>query len=252
MLAGVAEPLGFDAKLLDDLKTAISEACNNVVLHAYRGEAGPMDVALFVSEHRIRVVVEDRGVGVLADADSAGGIGLSVIRALTETMALEVRPGGGTRLEMTFAAQRDGLPLFVPLAPAVPIHDWAAAEDDVVVVSLSPVALLAPVLGRLARTLAAIAHFSLDRFSDVYLITDTLAAHAATAAADQRVDARLAAAERRVDIAVGPFRPGASGHMNAGGSEAGRPPLSLLSDEISVEPKGDAECLRVVIVDRRP
>ena len=52
------------------------------------------------------------------------------------------------------------------------------------VVSLSPVTLLAAVLGRLARTLAATAHFSLDRFSDVYLITDTLAAHAATAAAD--------------------------------------------------------------------
>ena len=67
-------------------------------------------------------------------------------------------------------------------------------------------------LGRLARTLAATAHFSLDRFSDVYLITDTLAAHAATAAADERVDARLAAAERRVDLAVGPFRAGASGY----------------------------------------
>jgi anti-sigma regulatory factor (Ser/Thr protein kinase) len=251
MLAGVAEPLGFDAELLDDLKTAISEACNNVVLHAYGGEPGPMDVALFVSEHRIRVVVEDRGVGVPASADSAGGIGLSVIRALTETMTLEVRPGGGTRLEMTFAAQRDGVPLFAPPAPAAPGHGWAAAEDDVVV-SLSPVALLAPVLGRLARTLAATAHFSLDRFSDVYLITDTLAAHAATAAADQRVDARLAAAERRVDLAVGPFRPGASSHLNAGASEAGLPPLSLLSDEISVEPNGDAECLRVVIVDRRP
>ncbi|MGH2866110.1 MAG: ATP-binding protein [Solirubrobacteraceae bacterium] len=252
MLAGVAEPLGFDAELLDDLKTAISEACNNVVLHAYGGEAGPMDVALFVSERHIRAVVEDRGIGVPADADSAGGIGLSVIRALTETMTLEAGSDGGTRLEMTFAAQRDGQRLFAPPTAAVPFHGRATAEDDDVVLSLSPVMLLAPVLGRLARTLAAIAHFSLDRFSDVYLITDTLAAHAATAAADQRVDARLAAAERRVDLAVGPFRPGASGHLDARGSETGRPPLTLLSDEISVEPKGEVECLRVVIVDRRP
>ena len=50
MLAGVAEPLGFDAELLDDLKTAVSEACNNVVLHAYGGEPGPMLVQLFVSD----------------------------------------------------------------------------------------------------------------------------------------------------------------------------------------------------------
>lgn len=251
MLAGVAEPLGFDAELLDDLKTTISEACNNVVLHAYGGEAGPMDVALFVSEDRIRVVVEDRGIGVPATADSAEGIGLSVIRALTETMTLAAAPDGGTRLEMTFAGQRDGRRLFALPAAAGPIHRWAPAEDDDVVVSLSPVALLAPVLGRLARTLAAMAHFSLDRFSDVYLITDTLAAHAATAAADQRVDARLAAADRRVDLAVGPFRPGASGHLNARSSQAGAPPLTLLSDEVSIEPNGDGECLRVVIVDRR-
>ncbi len=57
-------------------------------------------------------------------------------------------------------------------------------------VSLSPVTLLTGVLGRLARTLAATAHFSLDRFSDVYLVTDTLAAHAAAAAVGDRGSTR--------------------------------------------------------------
>lgn len=250
MLSGVAEPLRFDAELLDDLKTAVSEACNNVVLHAYGDEAGPMLVQLFVSEDHLRVRVEDLGVGLPANAEATGGIGLSVIRALTETMTLERRSDGGTRVEMTFAVERDGQPLFeAPPAPA-PARDWTPTTDGEVVLSLSPVTLLAPVLGRLARTLAAIAHFSLDRFSDVYLITDTLAAHAATAAAYPRVDARLGAAERRVELAVGPFRPGTSRHLG-GGDGAARPPLALLSDEVTVEPEGDAERLRVVIVDHR-
>ena len=48
MLSGVAERLAMDPELLDDLKTSVSEACNNVVLHAYEGEPGPMDVRLFV------------------------------------------------------------------------------------------------------------------------------------------------------------------------------------------------------------
>jgi serine/threonine-protein kinase RsbW len=251
MLAGVADPLGFDAELLDDVKTAVSEACNNVVLHAYEGQPGPMDVQLFVSDHRIRVVVEDRGIGMPADAESAGGIGLSVIRALSETLTLDAGSDGGTRLEMAFAGERDGQPLFPPPPPAGPVRVWVPAAKDEVVVSLSPVTLLAPVLGRMARTLAAIAHFSLDRFSDVYLITDTLAAHAVTAATQRRVDARLAAAERRIDLAVGPFRPGASSHLGAGEGETGRPPLALLSDEVVVEPDGEAELLRVVIVDHR-
>jgi anti-sigma regulatory factor (Ser/Thr protein kinase) len=251
MLAGVAEPLGFDAELLDDLKTAVSEACNNVVLHAYGGEPGPMLVQLFVCDRQLRVIVEDRGVGMPADTDSTGGIGLSVIRALTETVVIEGGDDGGTRVEMSFAAEREGAPLLELPPRAGPSRGLPRTGQDEVVVSLSPVTLLAPVLGRLARTLAATAHFSLDRFSDVYLITDTLAAHAAMAAADERVDARLAAAERRVDLAVGPFRAGASGYLKAREGDGGRPPLTLLTDEVSVEPAGDAECLRVVIVDHR-
>jgi serine/threonine-protein kinase RsbW len=38
MLGGVAELLAIDPELLDDLKTSVSEACNNVVLHAYAGK----------------------------------------------------------------------------------------------------------------------------------------------------------------------------------------------------------------------
>jgi serine/threonine-protein kinase RsbW len=41
MLGGLGDSLGMDPELLDDVKTAVSEASNNVVMHAYGGEAGP-------------------------------------------------------------------------------------------------------------------------------------------------------------------------------------------------------------------
>jgi len=252
MLSGVAELLAIDPELLDDLKTAVSEACNNVVLHAYGDEPGPMAVRMFVFDDRILVTVEDQGVGLPPEsADRTEGIGLSVIRALADEVRFVQGSDGGTRVEMEFATERAGRPLLqVPLA-AGPDQGWTLHEDDDLVVSLSPVGLLTGVLGRLARTLAATAHFSLDRFSDVYLVTDTIAAHATRAASGMRIHARLAAAERRLELAVGPFRLGASEILCSPRDDPSPSPLMLLSDEVSVRPDGDGEMLHVVVIDHR-
>ncbi|MGI8506861.1 MAG: ATP-binding protein [Solirubrobacteraceae bacterium] len=252
MLSGVAELLTIDPELLDDLKTTVSEACNNVVLHAYGGAPGPMGVRLFVDERRIRVTVDDSGVGLPAAAsERAEGIGMSVIRALADEVSLLPGPEGGTRVQMDFAAQRDGRTLLERPTVAGPDEAWAREGTHEIVVSLSPVTLLAGVLGRLARTLAAGAHFSLDRFSDVYLVTDTLAAHAVSAAAGLRIQARLEAAERRLELVVGPFRSGTSERLRSPRADRAPSPLALLSDELSVEPDGDDELLHVVVVDHR-
>jgi serine/threonine-protein kinase RsbW len=256
MLGGVAELLSIDPELLDDLKTSVSEACNNVVLHAYGGEPGPMEVGLFVTDERFSVRVVDEGVGMPAPppaGDVSQGIGLSVIRALTEDVQFSSAPGGGTEVRMDFAVRRDGRKLFEAPPPATNDADMTSSADaeGEVIVSLSPVTLLPGVLGRLARTLAATAHFSLDRFSDVYLVTDTLAAHASTAAQGQRVEARLTAQDRRLELIVGPFRKGTGSRLDAQAADHAASPLVLLSDQVSVQEAGDAELLRVVVIDHR-
>lgn len=254
MLGGIADLLSIDPELLDDLKTAVSEACNNVVLHAYQGQPGPMVVSVFVEPERIRVTVADEGLGQVAPGPPwhrAEGVGLSLIRALAAEVSLSGMAKGGTVVGMDFAAQRDGNRLFSPPPQAGPDDGWPRGLAGEVVVSLSPVALLAGVLGRLARTLAAGAHFSLDRFSDVYLVTDTLSAHATSAASGSRIGARMTAQRRRLDITVGPFRPGSAALLRAQAPERGDSPLVALSDCLTVEPDGDDELLHVVVVDRR-
>ena len=255
ILGGLAEVLAIDPELLDDLKTAVSEACNNVVLHAYGGAPGLMRILVFIDPERLRVTVEDDGVGLGAGgrvAEESFGIGVSVIRALTEDVRFEPGSDGGTIVEMDFAGRRDGealyeVPTIPAAAPEVPI---APIQPGEVVVILSPVKLFAPVLGRLARTLAATAHFSLDRFSDVYLVTDTIAAHANGATAGPRIGARVMASERRLELVVGPFRRGTGAVLEAAGAE--RPsPLALLSDEVSVQRDGDTELVHVVVIDHR-
>jgi anti-sigma regulatory factor (Ser/Thr protein kinase) len=256
MLGGVAELLSIDPELLDDLKTAVSEACNNVVLHAYGGESGPMEVGLFVTEEQFSVRVSDEGVGMPAPppaGDVSQGIGLSVIRALTEDVQFSSAPDGGTEVRMDFSVRRDGRKLFEAPPAATSDADMTPADDrdGEVIVSLSPVTLLPGVLGRLARTLAATAHFSLDRFSDVYLVTDTLAAHAATAAEGHRIEARLTAQDRRLELVVGPFRKGTGSRLDVKAGDHPASPLVLLSDQVSVQEAGDAELLRVVVIDHR-
>ena len=255
MLSGVAESLSIDAELLDDLKTAVSEACNNVVLHAYEGGVGPMGVRLYVDPERLRVTVRDYGVGMpsaVLSGERSDGIGVSVIRALADDLVLTSDPDGGTEVQIDFTGRDHGWTLPDGDGPSEPDGGWRREAPGEVVVSLSPVTLLTGVLGRLARTLAATAHFSLDRFSDVYLVTDTLAAHAASAAAGTRIGARMAADERRLELTVGPFRSGTGEQLRSPPPGRSPSPLMLLSDEVTVQPSEGGELLRVVVIDRRP
>ena len=253
MLSGVAEQLAMDPELLDDLKTSVSEACNNVVLHAYADAPGPMDVELYVDHDCIIVSVRDRGVG-LSDSpaaivnDGAGGLGVSVMQALTRDLQLTACEGGGTEVLMRFDGHRGDWPLFtMPPEPTAEHQLTPVAPDsgDEVTVSVSPVALLPSVLGRVARTVAATAHFSLDRFSDVYLITDALSAYAGHAAAGDRITARLTASERRLWLSLGPFRRGTGSLLEARAPS----PLSMLADELTVSQWGADDAVELVVLD---
>src|SRR5437588_7737784 len=185
MLGGVAELLQLDPELLDDLKTAVSEACNNVVMHAYEGAAGPLEICLFVQPEVIEVVVRDqgRGIPVLTPSDDRlQGVGIPIMRALAQQTAFRPLQDGGTEVWLQFSSQREGRPLYKLPDAATPEDGWGERLTGDAVVSLSPVTFVGGVLGRLARAMAARARFSLDRFSDVYLVTDAVAAHAVRAA----------------------------------------------------------------------
>jgi anti-sigma regulatory factor (Ser/Thr protein kinase) len=255
VLAGVAELIGLDPELLDDLKTAVSEACNNVVMHAYDGETGPLSVRMYIEPEAIEVVVQDQGSGLppLAPADETiRGVGLSVIRALTEQAEFRAGPDGGTEVRMAFAGERDGKPLFHLPSGAGPDDHQASWLTGDAVVSLSPISLLAGVLGRVARALAARARFSLDRFSDVYLVTDAIAAHAGRSAQGTRMSFAISTEAQRLELTIGPFATGSGGQLRQQAPDySAASALTMLTDELEVRQHERGEILWVVMVDRR-
>jgi serine/threonine-protein kinase RsbW len=255
MLAGVAERLAMDPELLDDLKTAVSEACNNVALHAYPDGLGPLSVLLSSGSDWIEVIVRDHGLGISEQAtsdDRVQGVGLPVIRALTKQSEFRARPSGGTEVWMLFDGRRSGKPLFEALPDAAPDDGWTKNLEGDAVVSISPVPLLGGVLGRISRALAASARFSLDRFSDVYLVTDAIAAHADKAAAGERIGFAISAGGRRLELLVGPFQPGSGTDLHTDAPPgAPRSPLAMLGDELDLITIAEVELLRLVMTDRR-
>jgi anti-sigma regulatory factor (Ser/Thr protein kinase) len=254
MLGGVAELLSMDHELLDDLKTAVSEACNNVALHAYPGAIGSLTVLLSSTPDAIEVVVRDQGLGITEQAasdDRVQGVGLQVIRALSTQAEFRALPRGGTEVWMLFSGRREGKALFDAPAEAAPDDGWSRQLAGDAVVSVSPVELLSGVLGRISRALAATARFSLDRFSDLYLVTDAIAAHAANASAGNRIAFAISAGGRRLRLVVGPFREGSGGALDADAQDGWRSPLHMLSDEVQLIPNDGSELLQIVMIDHR-
>jgi serine/threonine-protein kinase RsbW len=103
VLGGIADVLGLDPEVLDDIRLAVSEACANVVVHAYPDGDGLLVVQVFTSEQTVDVRVRDQGTGMAPRTDSPGlGVGLPLIASLARTLELSVPPGGGTEVRMAF------------------------------------------------------------------------------------------------------------------------------------------------------
>ncbi len=104
-IAGV-RPLSDET--LHDLKLALTEACTNSVKHAYGEDGGSVDIVYELLSDRLAVEVGDAGTGfepigargdaVGEDDLEEGGLGIEIIRALTDEVEIAEREGGGSRL----------------------------------------------------------------------------------------------------------------------------------------------------------
>jgi serine/threonine-protein kinase RsbW len=100
----LGETCAVDEQILDNIRLAVTEACTNVVVHAYPdGREGPLEVFATLLEGKLVVVVRDEGPGIEPRADSPGlGLGLPLIASLTESVLLGRDDDDRTEVRMTF------------------------------------------------------------------------------------------------------------------------------------------------------
>ncbi len=96
-----------------DLKTAVSEAVTNCIVHGYPEDIGVITITASIYEgNTLRVVVADRGVGIenvekamepmyTTGGPERAGLGFAVMESFTDKMKVSSKPGKGTRVTMT-------------------------------------------------------------------------------------------------------------------------------------------------------
>jgi serine/threonine-protein kinase RsbW len=222
MLTGVAEAIELDAAELNDISTAVTEACNNVVLHAYRGEEGPLEIELRARTGALEVVVRDHGTGMLPPVDGPDqvtGIGLPVIRALARSSAFTSTPAGeGTEVRMTFATPRVSAPEPTPAdefaRPAIVVAEPA----DSIEITIAPKRLARTILPRVLSVSAARAHFTTDRIADLQRFSDSLVAHAPGFIRGEHLSLAIHVQPHEIELRIAPMKAGRAEEMLAAGA----------------------------------
>jgi anti-sigma regulatory factor (Ser/Thr protein kinase) len=250
MLTGVGEAIGPDTGDLYDIRTAVTEACNNVVLHAYEGQEGPLEVELRASADTVEVVVRDFGIGIRprirsAD-DTALGIGLPLIQALVHSVEFS-----GTEVRMQFVTpSKQALErLEEDVHEPPPLVEEQLASTTAL--TIAPANLARAVLPRILSVLAARAHFSTDRISDAQIVADSLAAHAPSSLGANRLSLTVGVKARSLELHVGPLGPGRADRLILDSDVDGLGPvIEKLTDGRRVAAVGSSEMLALQLVDR--
>jgi serine/threonine-protein kinase RsbW len=243
-LAGLAEQIGMDESGVADLKTVVTEACMNVVVHAYPGGSGPLTVEAEPDSEGLTVIVSDSGSGISPQAESERAslkLGLSLIAALSSSFSISGGLDRGTEVMMRLPLREQGRADSDGAPEKAPVPEITGAE-----IAVGRTELLEPVLARMVGALAARRDLPVDRVSDAVLITDAIAGAAPGRFADGCVRLGLDESDKGLELRLGPMEEGAAGEIRreldvpeVGGS------LEALADEFVVEESDDGDYLIV-------
>jgi stage II sporulation protein AB (anti-sigma F factor) len=112
VVASFASQLDPTIEELADVKTAVSEAVTNAIIHGYEGKEGIVLVECSIFENAIEITIEDQGKGI-EDVEMArqplytskpelerSGMGFTVMETFMDTVEIETKRDDGTKVRM--------------------------------------------------------------------------------------------------------------------------------------------------------
>ena len=98
---------------MSEIKTAVSEAVTNCIVHAYRDRVGEIKMEVRLLEGcRLYISISDRGCGIsdigkareplftTAPDEERAGLGFAIMESFTDTLRVRSSPGRGTTVTM--------------------------------------------------------------------------------------------------------------------------------------------------------
>lgn len=112
-VGGFISPLNPRIDELNELKTAVSEAVTNCIVHAYRDGIGKIEMTARIYGSEVYIKIKDGGCGIedikkameplytTLPGEERSGLGFSVMESFTDSVNVKSRPGAGTAVIMT-------------------------------------------------------------------------------------------------------------------------------------------------------
>jgi serine/threonine-protein kinase RsbW len=215
-LTGFGDAYELEPDFLSDLRTAVTEACNNVVIHAYPGnEPGVMEVEADGGDgSAVDVRVRDFGGGLqpttVPPEQRSLGLGLPLIAALSRRYEIRGLENGGLEVHMVFTnpSGSDEDAVGDHRVPASGDASDDAEAASAAGLSIVPGPLVSAISSRVTAMLAARADFPLDRLADAVLVSDAIAAHAEEYMVGGDVGLAIEDGDGSLDFRVGPLHEG--------------------------------------------
>ncbi|MBO5927006.1 MAG: anti-sigma F factor [Clostridia bacterium] len=103
---------------INDVKTAVSEAVTNSIVHGYPDAVGNIEIQAEINENTLHIIIKDYGVGIsnlekalepyfsTATEDERSGMGFTIMKSFMDEFKVDSKLNIGTTIEMTKVFQK--------------------------------------------------------------------------------------------------------------------------------------------------